>query len=109
MIFQNDIFGKQHKTQEQEQKSKSAVPSFAAAKKFRHITIADGLDEVAAANEAMLIHRILQRKLFLGQTKMQREMFLKVFRNEIDIKTGKTNAATAVRDSLLTIVWEKIA
>ena len=51
----------------------------------------------------MLILRVLQKKLIyrgLGSEEL-REKFLRVFQNELLIKSGKLDSAAAVRDSLI--------
>lgn len=98
-ILQNDIFGKKHSTVLQ--KEKKQTPS--APKNFPNVTIIDGNDEIKAANDAMLIHRILQKKLLYAGNldKKQREIFMKILKNEMEIKAGKIDSVTATRDSLL--------
>lgn len=97
-ILQNDIFGKKHQTKEE--KPKKSTPQ---AKEFVNVKLRNGLSESAASNDAMLIHRVLQRKLIYAGLKSinQKSAFLKILKNELEIKTGKKDPVSAVRDSLL--------
>lgn len=99
-ILQNDIFGKKHNTVLQKEKKQTST---SAAKSFHNVTIIDGIDEIKAGNDAMLIHRILQKKLLYAGNldRKQREIFMKILKNEMEIKSGKIDAITATRDSLL--------
>ncbi|GHT89202.1 hypothetical protein FACS1894113_3650 [Alphaproteobacteria bacterium] len=99
-IMQNDIFGEKHSATPE----KAKKPASEAPKKFRNVSLLDGINEKEATGDAMLIHRILQRKAIysgLSSEKM-RKIFLKIFLNELLIKAGKNDAATSVRDSLFT-------
>ena len=99
-ILQNDIFGTKHNTLQEKEKKQSLA---AASKTFKEVTLLDGINEINATNEAMLIHRVLQKKiLYAGlSTQKQKEIFLRILENEMKIKSGQIEAVTATRDSLL--------
>ncbi|MDR3031209.1 MAG: hypothetical protein LBU35_02375 [Holosporales bacterium] len=99
-LLQQDIFGEKHKTIQEKEKKQ---PTSAASKAFREMSLADGINEKEITNEFMLILRILQRKiLFSGLLSTKtKDMFLRILLNELSIKSGKTDPATAVRDSLI--------
>jgi hypothetical protein len=101
IVLQNDIFGIKHPLTNEKEKKKQEqlVPK----KTFHEITIGDGLDMRKVINDAMLIHRVLQKKLIhLGLTaKKQRAAFIRILKNELNIKRGVVDPATATRDSLL--------
>jgi hypothetical protein len=101
-IFQNDIFGVKHQTSDLDQNRKPPQPT-GNAKPFRQIGLTDGIDEEVASNDAMLIHRILQKKLLYSglSSKKQRDVLLRILYNEMNIKAGNIEPATASRDSLL--------
>ena len=98
-IMQNDIFGKQHNAVTEKEKK----PSMAAPKNFPSITLNDGLNEAEASANAMLIHKMLQKRLISGNLSTQRQIdvFMRVLNNELSIKSGQMDPATATRDSLL--------
>jgi hypothetical protein len=70
---------------------------------YRNITLRDGVDEKNAESDAMLIHRILQRKVIYGglASSSSKSLFLKIIGNEIAIKTGEIDPISATRDSLI--------
>ena len=99
-ILQKDIFGESHKNVQEKEKKQSASSGY---KPFREITLSDGINEKNLTADSMLILRVLQKKLIyrgLGSEEL-REKFLRVFQNELLIKSGKLDSATAVRDSLI--------
>ena len=98
-IMQNDIFGQLHDTMPEKEKK----PSMAVAKNFPSITLNDGLNENEAAANAMLIHKILEKRLINGGlgTKLQQKIFQRVLNNELAIKAGELEPAIATRDSLI--------
>ena len=98
-ILQNDIFGKHHNTQPEKDKK----PSMAAPKSFPSITLNDGLNEAEASANAMLIHKMLQKRLLASNLRTQRQIdaFMRVLNNELSIKSGQMDPATATRDSLI--------
>ena len=98
-IMQNDIFGQLHDTKPEKEKK----PSMAVSKNFPSITLNDGLNENEASVNAMLIHKILEKRLISGglSTKLQQEIFLRVLNNELSIKSGQLEPSTATRDSLI--------
>lgn len=100
-IAQKDIFGTSHKLSED--KKEKSKPSASAAKSFPNVTIASGINELQATGDAMLIHRILQRKLIYSGLSEQKRLaiFLRILKNETSIKAGIIEPATATRDSLL--------
>ncbi len=98
-IMQNDIFGQLHDTKpEKEKKLSMAVP-----KNFPSITLNDGLNEIEASANAMLIHKILEKRLINGglETQLQQAIFQRVLNNELSIKSGQLDPSTATRDSLI--------
>jgi hypothetical protein len=99
--MQTDIFGGMHRV-EGEQLPKKQERS-TQTKPFRPITIHDGHDETHATNSAMLIHRSLQKKLSATglTTSAQNAAFVRIFMNELKIKSGTMDPVTAVRDSLI--------
>ncbi|MDR0640458.1 MAG: hypothetical protein LBF65_01845 [Holosporales bacterium] len=100
-ILQHDIFGEKHSL-ESEKKPKKTVTA-GSPRTYRDITMADGLLETVAAADAMLIHRILQRKVSFTNlsTAKQKQAFLRIFMNEVMIKSGEISAPTASRDSII--------
>ena len=98
-ILQNDIFGKKHQTKEE--KMKKTTPS--QTKDFINVTLQNGLNDQNASADAMLIHRVLQRKLIYSglNTSKYKSAFLKILKNEMEIKKGKIDQISAVRDSLI--------
>jgi hypothetical protein len=101
-ITQRDIFGNGHKLLATEEKQKK-VGTTPSQKGYVDISLKDGLLESAAANDAILIHRILQRKLIYSGLTMTKQgsAYLRVFENELRIKRGRAIPSTATRDSLL--------
>ena len=98
-IMQNDIFGKLHNTKpEKEKKTSMAIP-----KSFPSVTLNDGINESEASANAMLIHKILQKRLVNAglKNRRQQEIFTRVISNELAIKSGQLDPATATRDSLI--------
>lgn len=97
--MQNDIFGQLHETSPEKEKK----TSMAMSKNFPSITLNDGLNEAEASTNAMLIHKILEKRLLNSglKTKLQQDMFLRVLNNELSIKSGQLDPATATRDSLI--------
>lgn len=107
-IMQNDIFGQLHDTKPEKEKK----TSMAAAKNFPSVTLNDGLNESEASANAMLIHKILEKRLINGglSTKLQQEIFQRVLNNELAIKSGLLEASTATRDSLISFfVMQRIS
>lgn len=98
-VIQNDIFGKKHQIKNEKIKK----PITPQSKDFFNVKLENGLYEQEAINNAMLIHRILQRKLiYSGLNNIQHKAkFLKVLKNELEIKRGKKDPVSAVRDSLI--------
>lgn len=98
-IMQNDIFGQLHDTLPEKEKKQS----MAVSKNFPSITLNDGLNETEASANAMLIHKILEKRLINGGlgAKLQQEIFQRVINNELSIKSGQLDPATATRDSLI--------
>ena len=98
-IIQNDIFGKKHQTKNEKIKK----PTNSQTKDFVNVTLQNGLHEQDAITDAMLIHRVLQRKLiYSGLNNIKnKSAFLTILKNELKIKKGKTDPVSAVRDSLL--------
>ena len=106
-IMQNDIFGKHHNARPEKDKK----PSMAAPKSFPRNTLDDGLNEAEASANAMLIHKILQKRLVSGNlcTQRQIDVFMRILSNELAIKSGLMEASTATRDSLISFyVMSKI-
>ncbi|MDR2666876.1 MAG: hypothetical protein LBB34_02040 [Holosporales bacterium] len=103
-ILQSDIFGTKHQVTNEREKKKQEPPA-AQKKVFHEITIRDGLDTRKVTNDAMLIHRILQKKLIYSglTTEKQRSAFIRILKNELSIKQGAVEPMTATRDSLLSI------
>jgi hypothetical protein len=99
-ILQNDIFGRKHKTVKEKEIKQPLDP---VRKSYRNVTIFDGLDEAALSYDSMLIHRILQRKILYHRNlnQKQKEQFLRIIINEMNIKSGKVDPITSTRDSLL--------
>lgn len=98
-ILQNDIFGQKHDTNPEKEKK----VSMAAPKSFPNISLKSGLSEAQTVNDFVLIHRVLLKRL-VGSglpTKLQREVFAKVVKNELFIKAGRIDTLTATRDTLL--------
>jgi hypothetical protein len=97
-ILQNDIFGNKQSCEVTKPVVKAAPP-----KKFPSITMHNGINELQAANDAMLVHRALQKKLtFSGlTTKKQLSSLLKIVENEINLPRGIIDPVTATRDSLI--------
>jgi hypothetical protein len=103
-IFQKDILGGGLVLNTNPSPKKSLEKSNMKAKKeYRPITILDGIDEKHAESEAMLIMRTLQKR-----TK-DKNLQIKLIKNEMNIKNGKIEAITAVRDSLIAsfVVFKK--
>ena len=98
--MQNDIFGQLHDTKPEKEK----MPSMATSKNFPSITLNDGLNETEASVNAMLIHKILEKRLLNSglSSKLQQDIFQRVLNNELSIKSGQLDPATATRDSLIT-------
>ena len=98
-IMQNDIFGKLHNTKPEKEKK----PLLANPKNFPSVTLNDGLNEAEASANAMLIHKILQKRLLNGglNTQHQQDIFMRILNNELAIKSGQLDPATATRDSLI--------
>ena len=98
-IMQSDIFGKLHNTKPEKEKK----PSMANPKSFPSITLNDGLNEAETSANAMLIHKILQKRLLNGglNTQRQQAIFMRILDNELAIKSGQLDPATATRDSLI--------
>ncbi|MDR1289304.1 MAG: hypothetical protein LBJ77_02830 [Holosporales bacterium] len=103
-ISQMDIFGNGHRLNEEKEKKPTSPQS--PSKGYREVSLEDGLLESSAATDAVLIHRILQRKLIYSglTTDKQKLAFLRVFENEMRIKGGKQNPITSTRYSLLALV-----
>lgn len=101
-ILQKDIFGDYDKTatEKSPEKKQSSAGGY---KPFREITLSDGINEKNLSADAMMILRVLQRKLIYRglSSKALQAKFLRVFRNELLIKSGKLDPATSVRDSLI--------
>lgn len=93
-IIQNDIFGMPCDIKG----SQKHVKAIVIEKQYRDVNISDGSNEISAANDAMLIHRILQKKSLKN---MNQQVFLRILENEMRIKSGDIDSVTAVRDSLL--------
>ncbi len=72
-------------------------------KSFPSITLNDGLNEAETSANAMLIHKILQKRLLNGglNTQRQQAIFMRILDNELAIKSGQLDPATATRDSLI--------
>lgn len=104
-ILQNDIFGKKHNTKIEKEKKQSGSSS----KKFPTVTLKDGINETQVASDAMLNHRVLEKKLIYSglTTSQQRQTFMKIVKNELSIKAGLIDAATATRDSLISFFVKK--
>ncbi|MDR2075039.1 MAG: hypothetical protein LBP31_02345 [Holosporales bacterium] len=96
-IFQKDILGGGISINSEKSKKFSEKSESAAKKEYKPITIYDGIDEKHAEANAMLIHRFLQKK-----TK-NKNLLIKLLKNEMNIKNGKMEVTTAVRDSLLSV------
>jgi hypothetical protein len=101
-VFQKDILGQQHDVVAKEQ-SKTRQVGGNAKPPFRQISLADGVNAEVATSDAMLIHRILQKKLLYAglSSEKQRRVLLRILRNEIGIKAGNIEPITASRDSLI--------
>ncbi|MDR1233667.1 MAG: hypothetical protein LBJ92_00745 [Holosporales bacterium] len=82
---------------------KKASATTGTSKAYRDVTLKDGILEAEAAADAMLIHRILQRKMIYSNlsTANQQRVFLRIFMNEANIKTGAISPCTATRDSII--------
>ena len=100
-ILQSDIFGEKHNSVQEKEKKQSLA---ASPKPFKDISIHDGINEGNATSEAMLIHRVIQKKIMYSgiSTEKQREVLMRVLINEMKIKSGECDATTATRDSLIT-------
>ncbi|MDR1476472.1 MAG: hypothetical protein LBI20_04140 [Holosporales bacterium] len=100
-ILQINIFGDEHN--QSDEKQKKANQPVTTYKKYKDISLDDGILENSVTNDSMLIHRILQRKLiYTGLTSdKQKKAFARILDNEINIKRGKESQITATRDSLL--------
>jgi hypothetical protein len=101
-ILQKDIFGNDHKLIAKDKPNKVTMTQ-SSSRSYGNISLENGLLETFVSNDAILIHRILQRKLiYSGFTSdKQRAAFLQIFDNEMRIKRGKVSPVTAARDSLL--------
>ena len=98
-IIQNDILGNKHQTKNEKAKKASS----ASSKEYVDIGLKNGINEYDAIDNAMLIHRVLQRKLIYRglSSPKDKAAFLKIFKNELKIKSGQIDPASAVRDSLI--------
>jgi hypothetical protein len=95
-VFQRDLLGNKIEIQTGKAKKESKPVSAPPPKKeFKSITLNIGIDAKQAEAEAMLTHRVLQKRA-LNLSKL-----LKILKNEIAIKAGQKDAVTAVRDSLI--------
>ena len=107
-VLQLDIYGEKNNVAPDGTSLPKGKASSALAKKpYRELSIADGIDEKTAAAEAMLIHRGVQRKLLYFASDSRKKIFLKVLKNEMQIKSGEIDSLTAVRDSLLEFFAKK--
>jgi hypothetical protein len=100
-IFQKDILGGGIAINSEKLKKSSEKTAIASKKEYKPITISDGIDEKRAEADAMLIHRFLQKRA------RNKSLLLKLLKNEMNIKNGKVEAVTAVRDSLLSVFLMK--
>ena len=98
-VMQNDIFGKQHDLAPVKEKK----PSLANQKSFPSITLNDGLNEAEASSNAMLIHKILEKRMLTKglNSSLNQRVFMRILNNELAIKSGLMDSATATRDSLI--------
>ncbi|MDR1390975.1 MAG: hypothetical protein LBI95_01200 [Holosporales bacterium] len=99
-IFQKDIFGSDCDINLKKEKKQAGL---ASSKNFPNITMSSALNELQAANDAMLIHRILQKRLLYGELRDARKKnaFMRILKNELSIKCGTMDSVTATRDSLI--------
>jgi hypothetical protein len=100
-IFQRDIVGGIN--QMISTKEKKAPGGRPAATGGIAVSLKDGLGAEYAESWAMLVHRMLERKLIFSglKTEKQKRMLLEIVQNEIDIKKGSVDPCTATRDSLI--------
>jgi len=98
-IIQNDIFGEKHQLKNEKIKK----PTTSQSRDFFNVALQNGLYEQDASNNAMLIHRVLERKLIYSglNSAQHKATFLKILKNELEIKNGKKDPVSAVRDSLI--------
>ena len=104
-IFQTDIFGNRQNTGlDPNKKDKKQDNPSKKTREYRDVTLNDGLlDEKNIEGDAMLILRILQRKmLYSGLSSIKSgKIFRNIVANEMSIKLGDTDSITAVRSSLV--------
>ncbi|MDR1488546.1 MAG: hypothetical protein LBI26_02300 [Holosporales bacterium] len=101
-IFQKDLTGAYVEVCADSSK-KVREKTVSAARQYRDITVMDGVDEGNAEADAMLIHRILQKKVIYGgfSKEYKKKLLLKILNSEISIKRGEIDSVSATRDSLL--------
>lgn len=109
-VFQKNILGGGDVVSSKKDIKSSAPKKSSDVKKpFVDVTIMDAVENERAEGSAMLIHRVLQKKIIYGGMKSSESMhkFLKVVNNEMMIKMGELDAGTATRDSLIEFFAKK--
>jgi hypothetical protein len=101
-ILQCDIFGDTHSVGSNASSQKMSATS-AQSKKPLDVNINSGISKAQAAGDAMLIHRVLQKRLMWSglKTSKQLNVLAKLVGNEMLTKAGAVEPETATRDSLL--------
>jgi hypothetical protein len=101
-ILQCDIFGNTHSAGG-EAPGKKTLTTSTSSKKNIDVNINSGINKAQAAGDAMLIHRVLQKRLVWSGLKTQKQLstLVKLVRNEMLIKAGAIETETATRNSLL--------
>ncbi len=107
-IFQRNIIGGGCNISTEKER-KSSVKASPVKKEYPTVTLEDGLDNKNAEANAMLYHRMLQKKvIFSGiKTKEKQDILTDILCNEMKIKNGDIDALTATRDSLLRFFTKK--
>ncbi|MDR2458567.1 MAG: hypothetical protein LBD43_00515 [Holosporales bacterium] len=101
-ILQCDIFGGMHSVGNDTSIRKVTATS-PPSKKPLDININNGINKAQAAGDAMLIHRVLQKRLVWSGLKTPKQLraLVELVRNEMLIKDGVIDPETATRTSLL--------
>ncbi|MDR1609518.1 MAG: hypothetical protein LBR78_01535 [Holosporales bacterium] len=102
-ILQCDIFGNAHAAGGGDASIKKAQATPPPGKRPLDININSGISKAQATGDAMLIHRVLQKRLVWSGLKTPKQIstLVKLVRNEMLIKAGAVEPETATRDSLL--------
>ena len=102
-----DIFGNEHNTiinsKTDVKSNKNSTNKNFSSKNFLKISL--DLDTTQMQSDYVLIHRIIQKRLINSLVSNPHNLnlasFLKIFSNELKIKSGKLDIVNATRDSLL--------